>query len=117
MMQRQFAVGTLVRAPDDDDRDWVVLPESDEEMLVLGPLGGTEDEVTGIDLRLEAVESTQFDLPNPTQRGDYRSCRLLRDAVRLGFRSSAEQLAGKRSPLSSVMATQSRRLGALQENC
>ena len=30
-----------------------------------------------------------FDLPDPTQVGDYRSARLLRDAVRLGFRSSA----------------------------
>jgi hypothetical protein len=26
----------------------VVLPESDEQMLILRPLGGTEDEVTGI---------------------------------------------------------------------
>ena len=28
-------------------------------------------------------------MPDPTKRGDYRSSRLLRDAVRLGFRSSA----------------------------
>ena len=28
-------------------------------------------------------------LPDPTELGDYRSCRLLRDALRLGFRSSA----------------------------
>src|SRR5207245_4466117 len=27
--------------------------------------------------------------PDPQALGDYRSCRLLRDAVRLGFRSSA----------------------------
>jgi superfamily II DNA or RNA helicase len=66
-----------------------VLPESDGDLLVLRPLGGTEDEVTGIYLPLERVESAQFDLPDPTRPGDYRSCRLLRDAVRLGFRSSA----------------------------
>ncbi|MCG8365676.1 MAG: DEAD/DEAH box helicase [Pseudanabaenales cyanobacterium] len=81
-----FAVGSLVKAR---DREWVVLPESTEEMLILRPLGGTEDEVTGIFLPLESVEPAQFELPNPSKLGDYRSCRMLRDAVRLGFRSSA----------------------------
>src|SRR5437867_17497 len=81
-----FAVGSLVKAR---DREWVVLPESDEQLLVLRPLGGTEDEVTGIYVPLERVEAAHFDLPNPELLGDYRSCRMLRDAVRLGFRSSA----------------------------
>jgi superfamily II DNA or RNA helicase len=81
-----FAVGSLVKAR---DREWVVLPESSDEMLILRPLGGTEDEVTGIYLPLESVESAQFSLPDPTQLGNYSSCRLLRDAIRLGFRSSA----------------------------
>jgi ERCC4-related helicase len=81
-----FAVGTLVKAR---DREWVVLPESEGDLLVLRPLGGTEDEVTGIYTPLEKVEPAEFDLPDPSQLGDYRSCRMLRDAVRLGFRSSA----------------------------
>lgn len=81
-----FAVGSLVKAR---GREWVVLPASEEEMLILRPLGGTEDEVTGIYLPLENVEPAQFALPDPAHNGDYRSCRLLRDAVRLGFRSSA----------------------------
>jgi superfamily II DNA or RNA helicase len=81
-----YAIGSLVKAR---DREWVVLPESTEEMLILRPLGGTEDEVTGIFLPLEPVEPAQFELPDPSQLGDYRSCRMLRDAVRLGFRSSA----------------------------
>jgi superfamily II DNA or RNA helicase len=81
-----YAVGTLVRAR---GREWVVLPESDGEMLILRPLGGTDDEVAGIYLPLETVEPAQFGLPDPSQPGDFRSCRLLRDAVRLGFRSSA----------------------------
>src|SRR5712692_6418967 len=81
-----YAVGSLVKAR---GREWVVLPESDEQMLVLRPLGGTEDEVTGIYIPLERVDPAHFDLPNPNQLGDYRSCRLLRDAVLLGFRSSA----------------------------
>jgi superfamily II DNA or RNA helicase len=80
-----FAVGSLVRAR---HREWVVLPESDGEMLVLRPLGGTDQEVTGIYLPLEHVEPATFELPDPTKVGDARSCRLLRDAVRIGFRNS-----------------------------
>ena len=81
-----FAVGSLVQAR---GREWVVLPESKEELLILRPLGGTDDEVTGIYLPLETVEPAAFSLPDPTQIGDFRSCHFLRDAVRLGSRSSA----------------------------
>jgi superfamily II DNA or RNA helicase len=81
-----FAVGSLVKAR---GREWVVLPESDEQMLVLRPLGGTDEEIAGIYLPLETVEQASFDLPDPILTGDYLSARLLRDAVRLGFRSSA----------------------------
>ena len=81
-----YAVGSLVRAR---GREWVVLPDSRDDLLVLRPIGGTEDEATGIYIPLEHVEPAQFELPNSEQIGDYRSCRLLRDAVRLGFRSSA----------------------------
>jgi len=81
-----FSVGSLVRVR---GREWVVLPSQDEEMLVVRPLGGTDDEITGIFLPLESVESAHFALPDPEQRGDYRSGYLLREAVRLGFRSSA----------------------------
>jgi len=81
----RYAVGTMVRAR---GREWVVLPSSEEQLLLVRPLGGTEDEVTGIYLPLEPVESASFAPPNASQLGDDRSCRLLRDAVRLGFRSS-----------------------------
>jgi superfamily II DNA or RNA helicase len=67
----------------------VVLPESQDDFLMLRPLGGTEDEIAGICTSLEPVEPARFDLPDPNEIGDYRSCRLLRDAIRLGFRSSA----------------------------
>jgi superfamily II DNA/RNA helicase len=81
-----FSVGSLVKAR---GREWVVLPDSDKELLMLRPLGGTDAEITGIYLPLEKVEPATFALPDPNQVGDYRSARLLRDAVRLGFRSSA----------------------------
>ena len=81
-----FAVGSLVKAR---GREWVVLPESDDDLLVLRPLGGTDDEIAGILPALEQVGSATFALPDPDDVGDYRSSRLLRDAVRLGVRSSA----------------------------
>lgn len=81
-----FAVGSLVKAR---GREWVVLPESEEDFLVLRPLGGSDDEITGVSLDLESVQPASFALPDPAQLGGHLSCRLMRDAVRLGFRSSA----------------------------
>lgn len=81
-----FTVGSLVRVR---GREWVVLPESTDELVRVRPLGGTDDEVTGIFALLESIEPAQFALPDPAQIGDYRSARLLRAAVRLGFRASA----------------------------
>lgn len=81
-----FAVGALVRTR---GREWVVLPESEPDFLVLRPLGGTDDEIAGIHLGLEAVEPAALKAPSPDDLGDHRSGRLLRDAIRLGFRHSA----------------------------
>lgn len=81
-----FSTGSLVNAR---GREWVVLPESNDDLLLLRPLGGLDDEVTGIYLPLETVTPAAFSPPDPGKLGDYRSCRLLRDAVRLGVRSSA----------------------------
>jgi len=84
-----FDVGALVTVR---GREWVVLPESndDPDMLVLRPLGGTEDEITGIYLPLETPTEARFELPDPAaDMGNHLSCGLLRDALRLGFRSGA----------------------------
>jgi len=81
-----FAVGSLVAAR---GREWVVLPESTDELVIARPLGGTDDEVAGICTALEDVQPASFAPPDPSKTGDYRSCRILRDALRLGFRSSA----------------------------
>src|SRR5581483_2468617 len=70
-------------------REWVVLPESSTDTVIARPLGGGRDENNKFFLQIENVEPATFQLPDPAQAGDYRSCRLLRDALRLGFRSSA----------------------------
>ncbi|MBU1701758.1 MAG: DEAD/DEAH box helicase [Candidatus Eisenbacteria bacterium] len=82
----EFTIGALVKAR---GREWVVLPGSNEELLLLRPLGGVDDEIAGILTSLEPVEPASFDLPDPHDAGDYRSGRLLRDALRLGIRWSA----------------------------
>ncbi len=90
-----FSVGSLVRAR---GREWVVLPRppaaaadagGDDDLVLVRPLGGTDAEVTGILTALEEVLPATFGLPDPSQPGDELSARLLRDALRLGFRSSA----------------------------
>jgi len=81
-----YAVGSLVQSR---GREWIVLPESKKNLLVLRPLGGLDEEVTGILPSLEEIRPAIFDLPNPKDIGDHRSCRILRDAIRLSTRASA----------------------------
>lgn len=81
-----YASGSLVKVR---GREWVVMPESRDDLLILKPLGGTDEETTGIYLPLESVTAAEFKLPNKDDIGDYRSARLLRNAVKLGFRNSA----------------------------
>jgi len=81
-----FASGSLVRAR---GREWVVLPESEGDFLIVRPLGGTLQETAGIHTALEKVEPAAFRMPGVEDLGSHVSCSLLRDAVRFGFRSSA----------------------------
>jgi len=78
-----FGVGALVRAR---GREWVVLPGSEEELLLLRPLGG-EGEIAGVCTSLEPVKSAHFSLPDPEHVGESFSCRMLRDAARLTSRA------------------------------
>lgn len=81
-----FAVGSLVAAR---GREWVVLPESDAEALVVRPLGGGEDDTAAILPALEEVEPATFPPPTVDDLGDSERAGLLRTALRIGFRSSA----------------------------
>ena len=81
-----YAVGSLVAAR---GREWVVLPDSTDDFLVLRPLGGTDDDVAGVLPAIEPVAPASFPPPTPDDLGDDASARLLRSALRIGFRSSA----------------------------
>ena len=78
-------IGTLVHAR---GREWVVLPDSDDDFLHLQPVSGANREVAGLLTGLEPVTSAAFPLPDPAALGDISDWQLIRDAFRLGFRSS-----------------------------
>ncbi|MEU0197420.1 MULTISPECIES: helicase-related protein [unclassified Streptomyces] len=80
-----FSAGSLVKAR---GREWVVLPESEPDLLVLRPLGGSDDDIAAV-LPFEPVEEARFAPPEPTDLGDQRAAGLLRTALRVGFRSGA----------------------------
>ena len=84
----KFQPGDLVRAR---DREWVVLPETRDDLLKLRPLGGAEDDATLIYLPLEpkAPVPATFDLPDPDAPGSHDAALLLRDALRLKLRAGA----------------------------
>ncbi|WP_439655924.1 helicase-related protein [Lentzea sp. HUAS TT2] len=81
-----FTAGALVSAR---GRDWVVLPESASDMLVLRPLGGADDDVAAVFPAFEDVRSTQFPPPSVNDLGDALAAGLLRSALRIGFRAGA----------------------------
>jgi superfamily II DNA or RNA helicase len=85
---QEFNIGSLVRAR---EREWVVLPSDDPEVLRLRPLSGSEAEICGIHRAIEGseVQPAQFPPPDPSSAGDFISARLLRDAARLSLRSGA----------------------------
>ncbi|MFV1968859.1 MAG: hypothetical protein ACC628_25860, partial [Pirellulaceae bacterium] len=82
-MPATFPPGALVKAR---GREWVVLPDSTDDVLMVRPIGGLDDEVVGICKTIEPVTSASFSLPNWEKPGDFNSCRLLRDAARLSTR-------------------------------
>ena len=74
-------------------RDWIVLPSEDKDLLIVKPLGGSDDEIAGIYLPL-GVETDQpvdatFSPPDAADLGDISTARLLYDSARLAFRNGA----------------------------
>ena len=66
-----------------------MLPESTADLLMLRPVGGLDEEVTGVLPGVEPVESATFRLPGREDLGDFTSGLLLRDAARLSTRTAA----------------------------
>ncbi|GAA3214263.1 hypothetical protein GCM10020256_14950 [Streptomyces thermocoprophilus] len=85
-MSLTYTAGSLVAAR---GREWVVLPESAPDMLVLRPLGGSDDDIAAVFPAFEEVRPAEFAAPGPDDLGDQRAAGLLRTALRIGFRSGA----------------------------
>jgi superfamily II DNA or RNA helicase len=83
-----YQPGSLVKAR---GREWIVLPGSSDDTLHLRPLGAGEDEATYIHVPLERqpIESATFPPPDLAHAGTQAAGLLLRDAMRLAFRSGA----------------------------
>jgi superfamily II DNA or RNA helicase len=76
------------------NREWVVLPSPQEEIFLLRPLTGSEDEVCGIykqlaHLGFDRVEPAVFPLPKPEEVSDAVGAELLWNAARLSLRDGA----------------------------
>ncbi len=75
------------------NRDWMVLPSSDPEILMVKPLGASDEETTGIYLPLavgnEKIKPATFEEPSADQVGNFRTAQLLFDAARLSLRNAA----------------------------
>jgi len=86
----EFITGNIVKVR---NRQWVVLPSNDEDLLLLKPLGGTEEETIGIFKKLpfrdDVPQPDTFPLPTASDLGDFATARLLYNASRLSFRSGA----------------------------
>lgn len=82
--------GTLIHYR---NRDWMVLPSDDAELVRIKPLGGSEDEITSVflplDLPNEKIRSASFADPTPDEIGSFETAKLLYDASRLSFRNPA----------------------------
>lgn len=90
MSTKKYQPGKLVTFR---NRDWVVLPSQDSELLMLKPLGGADDEIMGVFLPLpvhyEAIKEANFPQPTADDIDDFASAKLLFDATRLSFRNAS----------------------------
>src|SRR5450759_5774901 len=89
-MNFDFKPGSLVVLR---DRPWMVLPSEDPDLLLIKPLGGSEDEITGIYKPLATDSDTpktyNFIKPAKEDLGDFISAKLLYNATRLSFRNAS----------------------------
>lgn len=89
-MNIKFTPGNLVRYR---NRDWMVLPSNEEQVVLVKPLGGSDEEITGIFLPLakdfEKIDKATFKEPTPNQIGNFETAKLLYNASRLSLRNAA----------------------------
>jgi superfamily II DNA or RNA helicase len=87
---REYKPGKLVNYR---EREWVVLPSDNTDLILLKPLGGSDEEITGVytplQLPHEEISESSFPLPTENDIDDFQSAKLLFDASRLSFRNAS----------------------------
>lgn len=88
MNSATYQPGSLVSAR---GREWIVLPQSDQETLHLRPLGAADDDATLIYLPIEPhpVGPASFPVANGCSGSNHAAGQLLRDALQLKLRIGA----------------------------
>ncbi len=91
MTQFDYKAGSLVEIR---NRPWVILPSEDKDLLLIKPLGGSDEEITGIYLPLanESDKPKSYDFRKPDEKdlgNDFNSAKLLYNASRLSFRNAS----------------------------
>ena len=90
------SVGSIVKYR---EREWVVLPSEDPDIILLRPLGGSNREICGVhrdisskigyELPFERVKPANFPLPTADLLGDHVAVRLFFESARLLLREGA----------------------------
>lgn len=74
-------------------REWVVLPSGDADLIMLKPIGGSDEEVTAVfaplDLPDQQLAEATFPEPGGKDLHSFDSAKLLFDATRLSFRNAS----------------------------
>jgi superfamily II DNA or RNA helicase len=90
MSMTEYKPGKLVTFR---DRDWIVMPSADPELLMLKPIGGSDDEIAGVFLPLQMpgddIGESRFPEPSVQDLDDFQSAKMLFDATRLLFRNAS----------------------------
>lgn len=89
-MNNRYTPGNLIRYR---NREWMVLPSNEDRILLIKPLGGSDEEITGVFMPLaidtEVIEKASFKAPTPCQIGNFETAKLLYNASRLSLRNAA----------------------------
>ncbi len=91
-----FSVGSIVKYR---EREWVVLPSENPNLILLRPISKTDRETCGVykplsdliayDLPFERIKAAEFPLPSTEDIKDHQAVRLLLESARLLLREGA----------------------------
>lgn len=90
MINTTHKPGTLINYR---GRDWIVMPSEDTDVLTIKPLGGSDEELTGIYLPLtipgQNIKPTTINYPTTAEIGAFETAKILFHASRLSFRNAS----------------------------